>query len=215
MGRTADYHFRGNRKRSCLSSTTQRIESLKEREMPKPIRLFVKYVDALNYYVGRFAMYLFFVLGACLLYSTFSRVVLGVPVNWVLEMSQFLLSAYYLLGGAYAMQQGAHVRMDLFFDRLTPRKKAITDMITILFIIFYLGVMVMGGISSTNYAITYSQKNYTAWAPLLWPIKLIMTVGIFLLLLQCISNFFKDWASLRGKPINTIAGPAIEEGHHI
>jgi TRAP-type mannitol/chloroaromatic compound transport system permease small subunit len=113
------------------------------------------------------------------------------------------------------MQQGAHVRMDLFFDRLTPRKKAITDMITILFIIFYLGVMVMGGISSTNYAITYSQKNYTAWAPLLWPIKLIMTVGIFLLLLQCISNFFKDWASLRGKPINTIAGPAIEEGHHI
>ncbi len=57
--------------------------------MPKPIRLFVKYVDAVNYYVGRFAMYLFFVLGACLLYSTFSRVVLGVPVNWVLEMSQF------------------------------------------------------------------------------------------------------------------------------
>ncbi|MGO1162799.1 TRAP transporter small permease subunit [Brucella pseudogrignonensis] len=183
--------------------------------MPKPIRLFVKYVDALNHYVGRFAMYLFFVLGACLLYSTFSRVVLGVPVNWVLEMSQFLLSAYYLLGGAYAMQQGAHVRMDLFFDRLNPRKKAITDMITILFIIFYLGVMVMGGISSTNYAITYSQKNYTAWAPVLWPIKLIMTLGIFLLLLQCISNFFKDWASLRGKPINTIAGPAIEEGHHI
>ncbi len=44
-------------------------------------------------------------------------------MNWVLEMSQFLLSAYYLLGGAYAMQQGAHVRMDLFFDRLSPRKK--------------------------------------------------------------------------------------------
>lgn len=183
--------------------------------MPKPIRLFVKYVDALNYYVGRFAMYLFFVLGACLLYSTFSRVIFGAPVNWVLEMSQFLLSAYYLLGGAYAMQQGAHVRMDLFFDRLPQRRKMITDMITILFIIFYLGVMVAGGISSTGYALTYGQKNYTAWAPLLWPIKLIMTVGIFLLLLQCVSNFLKDWASLRGKPINTIAGPAIEEGHHI
>ncbi|MBV2143359.1 TRAP transporter small permease subunit [Falsochrobactrum sp. TDYN1] len=183
--------------------------------MPKPIRLFVKYVDTLNYYVGRFAMYLFFALAACLLYSTFSRVVFGVPINWVLEMSQFILSAYYLLGGAYAMQQGAHVRMDLFFDRLTPRSKAITDMITILFIIFYLGVMIAGGISSTNYAIVYNQKNYTAWAPVLWPIKLIMTVGVFLLLLQCLSNFFKDWATLRGKPIHTIAGPAIEEGHHL
>jgi len=183
--------------------------------MPKPIRLFVKYVDALNYRVGRFSMYLLFVLAACLLYSTFSRVAFGVPVNWVLEMSQFLLSAYYLLGGAYAMQQGAHVRMDLFFDRLPPRKKTLTDMITILFIVFYLGVMVMGGISSTNYAIVYGQKNYTAWAPPLWPIKLIMTTGILLLLLQCLSNFFKDWASLRGQPIDTLAGPAIEEGHHI
>lgn len=42
-----------------------------------------------------------------------------------------------------------------------------------------------------------------------------MTVGILLLLLQCVSNFFKDWAFLRGQPISTIAGPAIEEGHHI
>lgn len=183
--------------------------------MPKPIRLFVKYVDAVNYAVGRVAMQLFLVLGACLLYSTISRVVFGIPLNWVLEMSQFLLSAYYLLGGAYAMQQGAHVRMDLFFDRLTPRNRTITDLITILFIMFYLGVMVAGGISSTQYAIVYSQKNYTAWAPLLWPIKLIMTTGIFLLLLQCVSNFLKDWAALRGKPITTVAGPAIEEGHHI
>lgn len=169
--------------------------------MPKAIRLFVKYVDALNYGVGRFAMYLIFVMAACLLYSTFSRVVLGVPVNWVLEMSQFILSAYYLLGGAYAMQQGAHVRMDLFYDRFPVKKKALTDVITILCVIFYLGVMLAGGLSSTNYAIVYSQKNYTSWAPLLWPIKSIMTLGVFLLLLQCLSNLIKDFAIWRGTPI--------------
>ena len=169
--------------------------------MPNAAKVFVRYVDALNYRVGRVAMYLFFVMGAILLYSTASRVLFGVPINWVLEMSQFLLSAYYLLGGAYTMQLDQHVRMDLFYGTLSPRRKAVTDAITILFVIFYLAVLLGGGISSTNYAIVYGQVNYSAWSPPLWPIKSIMTIGIFLMLLQCISTFLKDIAAARGKPI--------------
>jgi TRAP-type mannitol/chloroaromatic compound transport system permease small subunit len=169
--------------------------------MPASVRAFVRYVDALNRLVGRFAMYLLFVLAAVLLASTVSRLILGTAVNWALEMSQFILSAYYLLGGAYALQQDAHVRMDVFYDRLPLRKRAVTDAFTILFVIFYLAVLFMGGVSSTNYAIVYKQQNYSAWAPLLWPIKVVMSLGVFLMLLQCISTFFKDVAAARGKPI--------------
>lgn len=169
--------------------------------MPKAALLFVRYVDAVNYRVGRVAMYLFFAMAAILLYSTLSRVLFGIPVNWVLEMSQFLLSAYYLLGGAYALQMDQHVRMDLFYTRMTPRNKAVTDVITILFVIFYLAILLSGGISSTNYAIVYGQKNYSSWAPPLWPIKVVMTFGIFLMLLQCISTLIKDISAARGKPI--------------
>lgn len=169
--------------------------------MPKAAVLFVRNVDALNYRVGRVAMYLFFVMGAILLASTASRLALGIPINWALEMSQFLLSAYYLLGGAYALQLDQHVRMDLFYGRLSARRRAITDAVTILFVIFYICVLLGGGISSTNYAIVYGQKNYTAWAPPLWPVKVVMTAGIFLMLLQLISTFIKDVAIARGKPI--------------
>ncbi len=169
--------------------------------MPKAAIAFVRYVDALNYGVGRFAMYLFFVMGGILLASTASRLVLGIPINWALEMSQFILSAYYLLGGAYALQIDQHVRMDLFYGRLSARRKAYTDAFTILFVVFYLCVLLGGGISSTNYAIVYHQKNYTAWGPVLWPIKVVMTTGIFLMLLQLISTFIKDVAVVRGKPI--------------
>jgi TRAP-type mannitol/chloroaromatic compound transport system permease small subunit len=169
--------------------------------VPKAAVLFVRNVDALNYRVGRVAMYLFFVMGAILLASTASRLALGIPINWALEMSQFLLSAYYLLGGAYALQLDQHVRMDLFYGRLSARRRAITDAVTILFVIFYICVLLGGGISSTNYAIVYGQKNYTAWAPPLWPVKVVMTAGIFLMLLQLISTFIKDVAIARGKPI--------------
>ncbi len=169
--------------------------------MPTAIKLFVRCVDAVNYAVGRFAMYLFLPLGAILIYATLSRVLAGVPVNWVIEMCQFVLSAYYLLGGAYSMQLGGHVRMDLLYARLPPQKRAVTDAITILLVIFYLVVLFLGGVSATDYAITYNQKNYSSWSPLLWPIKLIMTVAIFLMLLQAIATFFKDVAEARGKPI--------------
>jgi len=167
----------------------------------RAIETYVRWVDTFNRWVGRFAMQLIFVMGAMMLYAVGSRLFLGKPVNWIMEMSQFMLAAYFLLGGPYSMQLNAHVRMDLFYGRLSPHKRAVTDAFTILFVIFYLGVLFWGGVSSTEYAITFNQKNYTSWAPLMWPIKAIMTFGVFLMLLQAISSFFKDLALARGKPI--------------
>jgi TRAP-type mannitol/chloroaromatic compound transport system permease small subunit len=169
--------------------------------MPRWIVAYVKFVDALNYRVGRFAMYLLYVLGGILLASTLSRLITGVAFNWALEMSQFVLSAYYLLGGAYAWQQNQHVRMDLLYQNFPVRRRITTDAITVLFVIFYLAVLFAGGLSSTNYAIVYKQTNYSAWAPVLWPIKVVMTTAVFLMLLQAVSSFFKDIAELRRKPI--------------
>jgi TRAP-type mannitol/chloroaromatic compound transport system permease small subunit len=169
--------------------------------MPTPIVLFVKIVDTVNRFVGRFAMAIFFVMAAIMLWSTISRAVFGVPVNWALEMTQFLLSAYYLLGGAYSLQHGSHVRMDLFYARLPPKGQAVLDAFTILFVIFFVVVLLWGAISSTQYAFQYNQKNYSAWGPVLWPVKLAMAIGIFLMLLQLIAQFFRDIAQARGRPI--------------
>jgi TRAP-type mannitol/chloroaromatic compound transport system permease small subunit len=169
--------------------------------VPKPIVLFVTWVDRLNRLVGRFAMLLFFVMAAIMLWSTISRSVFGAPVNWALEMTQFLLSAYYLLGGAYAFQHGAHVRMDLFYSRMSNRGQAALDAVTLLAVIFFLVVLLWGGLSSTQYAIQYGQKNYSSWAPLLWPVKVAMSLGIFLMLLQVIAQLLRDMAQAMGRPI--------------
>jgi TRAP-type mannitol/chloroaromatic compound transport system permease small subunit len=169
--------------------------------MPKPIRLFVKWVDRLNLWVGRLAMGLFFVMGAVLLWSTISRAVFGAPVNWALEMTQFLLAAYFLLGGAYSLQKGVHVRMDLFYARFSARRRAVIDAVTIVAVIFFLVVLLWGAVSSTQYAIQYNQKNYSAWSPVLWPVKVAMTAGILFMLLQVVAQFFRDVADAIGRPI--------------
>ena len=170
--------------------------------MPKAVKLYVRYVDALNRTVGRFAMYLIFAMMGVLLYSSISRILpFDVPVIWVVEVAQMTMAAYYLLGGGYSMQLDSHVRMDLLYGRLSIKRRGFTDSVTAFCLVFYLVFLLFGAISSTQYAIEYNQKNYSVWAPPMAPIKVIMTMGIAMMLLQAISMFFKDLARARGKEI--------------
>lgn len=169
--------------------------------MPRAVQLYVRLVDRLNRRVGRIIMYLIFVMMGVLLFSSISRTVFGTSHIWIVEMSQFLMTGYYLLGGGYSMQLNSHVRMDLLYSRWSPRGKAIADAITICMLIFYLVFLLVGGISSTQYALEYGQKNYSAWAPPLAPIKIIMCIGITMMLLQAIATFFRDLATARGKTL--------------
>ena len=147
-------------------------------------------------------MYMIYAMIGVLLYSSISRSIFDLPLIWVVEISQFMLAAYYLLGGGYSMLLDSHVRMDLAYSRWRPRTKAIVDVITIFFLIFYLVLLLLGGLSSTEYALEYDQRNYSTWAPRLAPIKIVMCVGIVLMLLQVIATFFKDLAKAKGEPLS-------------
>ena len=169
--------------------------------MPQFIRLYVRYVDAVNRVLGNIVMYLALVIMGVLLFGSLTRYVFNVPFVWIIEMAQFLMAAYYILGGGYSMQLDAHVRMDVFYERWKPKTRAFVDSITAFFLVFYLTFMVYGGYSSTTYSLKYNQTNYSAWAPPMAPIKIIMTVGIVLMLLQAIAIFFKDVAKVTDREI--------------
>ena len=169
--------------------------------MPKAIKAYVRYVDAVNRVLGNLVMYLTLVMMGVLLFSSITRYVFNVPFVWIIEMAQFLMAAYYILGGGYSMQLDAHVRMDVLYERWSPKTRAFMDSITAFFLVFYLIIMVRGGISSSAYSLKYNQTNYSAWAPPMAPIKIIMTVGIALMLLQAIAIFFRDLAKVTGKEI--------------
>ena len=168
--------------------------------MPDYIKSYVRNVDAFNRRVGRATMYLILVMMGILLYSSLSKTFL-LPSMWTLEMAQFVMAAYYLLGGAYSLQMDSHVRMDLVYGRWSPKTKATVDAVTIILLFVYLGFLLYGSISSTTYAIQFNETSYSSWSPYMAPIKIIMTIGIFLTLLQTTSIFLKDLAVAIGRPI--------------
>lgn len=168
--------------------------------MPNWIKTYVKAVDALNYRVGRLSMYLLFVLMGVLLWSSITNV-LRQNAIWTLETAQFVMVAYYMLGGPYSLQLDSNVRMDLLYHRWSDRTKAWVDAFSVFALLFYLGVLLYGAVESTIYSLDYAERSPTAWRPYIAPIKIVMCVGIFLMLLQAIAFFFKDVARLRGEEL--------------
>lgn len=170
--------------------------------MPRFIVTYVKVVDYLSLKVGRVAMYLIFVMIGVLLLDAVTRNIINIPLSWCIEMAQFTITAYYIVGGPYSMQLDSHVRMDLLYSRFSPRNQARLDCFTALFLVIYLVCLLIGAISSTIYAIEYDQHKFSQWNPSMVPIKLIMVFGIALMLLQSVSFFFKDLAKARGTELS-------------
>ena len=169
--------------------------------MPSIIKYYVKTIDFISLKTGRATMYLVFVMMFILILSFVTRNIINIPLIWIIEMAQFVMTGYYLLGGGYSMLTDDHVRMDLIYSKLKDKTKAILDSLTSVFLVFYLVVLLIGSISSLTYTIETNQRLFTAWAPYVWPIKSIMTFGILLMLLQSISIFFKDLAKVFDRKI--------------
>ena len=185
------------------------------------MRRYIRVVDGFNYGLGRIMMYGIFVLMGILLWSSYNKTFAS-PQIWTLEMAQFVMVGYYILGGPYSIQLGSNVRMDLLYGDWSLRRKAWFDLFTVFFLIFYLCVLLYGAVSSTAYSLGYwgtepfsffgglvtgteeighMEKSSSAWRPYLWPIKVVMIIGIFLMLLQCLSELLKDVLRLKGEAI--------------
>lgn len=185
------------------------------------MRSYIKVIDTFNRGVGRIITYGIFVLMGILFWSIVSKFG-DQPSLWTLEAAQFAMVAYFILGGPYAIQMNSHVRMDLFYDNWSLKRKALTDSITVLCLLGYLGVMLWGAIGSTAYSLGYfgseplsffaglltgseetgsMERSRSIWRPYLWPIKALICVGIILMLLQAVSELFKDLLRLRGEEL--------------
>ena len=165
------------------------------------IKNYVKITDWICEKVGRATMYLVFAMMFILILSFVTRNIINYPLIWIIEMAQFVITAYYILGGSYSMITDDHVRMDLFYSRFSEKNKARMDAFTSIFLFFYLVTLLYGSISSLNYTLETNQRLFTAWRPYVWPIKSLMTFGILLMLLQTLSMFFKDLYRIKGVKI--------------
>ena len=134
--------------------------------------------------------------------EVFMRYVVGRPTDWAIETTVMSYGSLFMLGAAYALQKGAHVRTDMFWEKFSDRTKGIIDGIAyaVLFlptmaILFYLSI------NEFVYAWSIGERStMTAWQPPLWPFRAVVPLAAALLFLQGISELMKSiWAARTGK----------------
>jgi TRAP-type mannitol/chloroaromatic compound transport system permease small subunit len=155
-------------------------------------------VEFISEWSGRIIAWLIVVQVVIISYEVMMRYVFNAPTIWSHVLSYLLGSTFVFLGLAYVWRHDANVRIDIFYSRFSPKRKALMDNIFTLIFFFPLIFMVTKEFAQdTLHAYQVGEKVWmAAWYPLLWPFKLAATIGFVLLSLQGIVTFIKNTVTI-------------------
>ena len=155
-------------------------------------------VDRLSELSGRAASWLVLPLVLGVTYEVFARYALNAPTVWAYDLAYMLYGSIFMLGAAYALRRGAHVRTDFLYNDWSDRRKAAMDAVGyVLFLpalLFYL--LALGRLAQHSWVIGEKSVE-SAWRPPLYPFKWMMVVAMVLLLLQAVVELLRALAALR------------------
>jgi len=149
-------------------------------------------IDKISHWDAKIAGWLILVMALIIGFEVISRYIFNSPTIWVMELSMFLLVICSCLAGATTLLRNEHVGMDLVYVHLPPRARAILDLVTGLFLFVYLGVVFWQGILFVRQSIAWMERTESIWAPLIWPAKIAIPIGAFLLFLQALRKYISD-----------------------
>lgn len=156
---------------------------------------FLRYIDAISEWSGRAASYLILPGILILTWEVVSRYIFNNPTMWAHGTSQRLFATYYILAGAYVLRNDQHVKVDILFDRLSVRKQAILSLFGSVFLFAFCGVLLWKGIDFAWTSLIQLEPDETPWRAPLYPFKMMVPIGAFLILLQGLAKCIRDLAT--------------------
>jgi TRAP-type mannitol/chloroaromatic compound transport system permease small subunit len=159
---------------------------------------FCRFVDRLNEWVGWLLGPMIVFVSAAIVYEVVSRGVFNEATTWVNESVVYGSSAVYLLVGGYALLHRRHVRIDLLLGMISPRAARLLDLVTLPFLAAYALALIVAGGELSWASFLQSEGTGSPWNPRIWPVKMCIPLAGALLLLQALSNLFRD-LGLAGK----------------
>jgi TRAP-type mannitol/chloroaromatic compound transport system permease small subunit len=134
--------------------------------------------------------------------EVFMRYVIGRPTNWAMETTVMSYGSLFMLGAAYALLKGAHVRTDMLWEKFSDRTKGVID--SVAFVLLFLpsmAVLCYMSLDELVYAWSIGERStLTPWQPILWPFRAVVPLSAALLFLQGISELMKSlWAARTGR----------------
>jgi TRAP-type mannitol/chloroaromatic compound transport system permease small subunit len=148
-------------------------------------------VDKVNRFFGGILGYIALFIMCTGSYEVLSRYLFNRPTIWVWDYNALLMLSIAALGGGYCLLERGHVNVEIVYDRLQGRAKAILDVITSAFSFLFLGLLLWHGIPLAWIAILNKESNQALSQPPIYIFKTVLVIGTFLFLLQLIANILR------------------------
>lgn len=171
---------------------------------PSGLTVILQGIDRICEWQGKITAFVILVATLQVCYELVLRYFFNSPTTWGLELTLYLCSTTYMMSGAYAEYHNAHIRVDIYYNRWRRRTRAFFDLlVTDLLFFFFCGVLVWQSVVWLLEAVSQKLTSGTIWDPVIWPMRLVILLGAFLLLLSGFAKFLRDFhMAVLGKKID-------------
>src|SRR3954463_2278306 len=159
------------------------------------VRTIDKFTDSTGVWIAWLNLPLVFVVA----WEVIARYAFNAPTIWSFDVTYMLYGTIFMLGCAYALHKGAHIRTDFFYEKWTARTRGMVDSISYL-VFFFPSIVMLLAVSANEawYSFGISETSeQTPWRPILWPYKSVVPLTCLLLLIQGVSELIKSFYAAR------------------
>lgn len=168
------------------------------------LHAWIRWQDRLSEWLGRLIAWLGFVLVCLLVYEVVARQLLRSPTDWAHEASTLTYGVYAILAGAYTEKWHGHVRIDIFYHRLSAKGQALISLLIGGLALALLALLLSSAYEFAMQSYAINERSFrSTWAPIIWPVKTMIPVAIALVMLQMLANLARHLCTLLGHPLES------------
>lgn len=163
------------------------------------LRTFLHTIDRISTWIGKASAWLIVMLMVIVCVEVIKRYILRAPTAWVFDVENWMYGAAFMLCGAYALAQNAHVRGDFLYGSMRPRTQASLDLaLYILFFIPGIAALIYAGYTFAAHSWRINEhSSITANGPPLYYFKFVIPVAGALVMLQAVAEIVRCVVCIR------------------
>jgi TRAP-type mannitol/chloroaromatic compound transport system permease small subunit len=169
------------------------------RDFPPIYYAIIRVIDGFSNITGKLISLTMLFLVLTITYEVVARYFFRAPTVWVYESSSMANGSAFMLGCAYALYKGAHVRTDIFWDNYSERTKGVIDLVSYL-VLFFPVMITMMAISIDDVVHSYvtgERSQESLWRAIMWPFRAAIPVAAFLFMIQGVAEVLKCLYQIR------------------
>ena len=168
----------------------------------------LRIIDRINERWGKLVSYVILAMMSVTVFEVVARYAFNRPTTWAHETTEMMLGVYIILGAGFTLVRNVpskHIRMDVFYTRFSPRGKAIIDLVTSIAFFLFVGMVLWQGWEMAVRSVKLWEHSMSVWSPPVWPVKICLPIGAFLLLVMGVVRFVRNIITVRtgGREVNS------------